>query len=171
VITIKSLKDNPDLIALWYLTLLGSGRASKVFQEFSGNLKSVIQWAEEIDYIKGAFLDDTFIGVGFVEEVKRLYLNDGVYSKARIGFGFMPNCNVFQALRAGKMIVTDAFDELKLDHMFGFTPEENQQALAYIRRVGFNLYGPIPQFTTYNGNCMGSYVSHMTRKEWTEKNH
>ena len=163
---VRSIKGNHNLIGLWYLTMLGQGRANKVFYAANHDLAYVLDWASGLDFIHGAFVDGSLIGVGFVENLVTFETSDGPISRAEMGFGFMENCNVFEALKAGRIIVSNAFSELNLDHAFGTTPELNKKALAYIKRLGFKLYGPIPDFCSYLGKYSGVYTSHISRKEW-----
>jgi len=170
VISVHSLKGQYNLLGLWYLGMLHSGRADKFFYAGEHTLKSALEWSDKTSYIGGAFLGDDLIGLGFAQDLLHFDTDDGVIIKATIGFGFLPGPNIFQCVKAGRQIVTDCFSTTPIDHMFGTTPDKNREALAYIKRIGFQLYGPIPNYCMYNGEYTGAYKSHISRKEWLLKN-
>lgn len=167
-ITSRSILGDSNLIGLWYLTMLGCGRANKVFYAANHNLVYALDWASRCDFLEGAFIGDLFIGVGFAENTITFDTKLGPITRSEMGFGFLPNCNVFQALKAGRVIMQSCFDKLNVDHMFGTTPEPNKEALAYVRRLGLKMYGPVPNFCMYNGDYVGAYTSHISKDEWTK---
>jgi hypothetical protein len=166
VIQVEPIKGNHNLIGMWYMLSLPDGRADRVFYAAKHDLKYVLDWADQCDYIGGAFLDGQLIGIGFAENLMRY----GETSRVEVGFGFLPNCNIMQALQAGRKILSHFFETLDVENAFGTTPEKNREALAYIKRLGLKLYGPVPNFCTYLGAVSGVYTSHITREEWKQLN-
>lgn len=170
MITVRDISGNSNLIGLWYLSMLGCGRADKVFYAAPHDLQYVLDWSKDITII-GAFKDDVLIGTGFVNNIQDFTGDNWSRRRAEVGFGFLPNCSIFESLRAGREILDICFskDGLGIDDMFGTTPEPNKQAVAYIRRIGLALYGPIPNFTNYLGKHVGVYTSYISREQWNQQ--
>lgn len=61
-----------------------------------------------------------------------------------------------------------AFEHLGIDTIFGVTPATNRAAVRFIRRLGWNLYGPVPGFTSYDEKPCEAWFSCMTKLRWTE---
>ncbi len=150
--------------------MVGTGRGDQVFYAAKHDLQGALNWATKCDFIHGVFLEEKLIGVGFVENVLRFNTNQGQISRGEVGFGFLPSCSIFQALDGGRKMLDTFFNKLDIDHLFGTTPEPNKAAIAYAKRLGFSIYGPVPDFCAYNGDYVGIYTSHLSRTEWTKKN-
>lgn len=150
--------------------MVSSGRADKVFYANIHDLDYALQWAKDCHNIWGAFSGDKLIGMGFTQdpaEFGSVLDNPNNVYRAELGFGFMSNCTIFEALEAGRMMLDAAFAEGFTD-LFGTTPEHNLPALAYARRLGLKLYGPVPNFCHYLGLKSGIYTSHISREEWNK---
>jgi len=167
MITIESIKFSPNHIGWWYLGMVTAGRADKVFYANQHDLQYALTWAKQCNHFWGAFSGDNLIGVGFVENEQFFKSDLGELYRAELGFGFMPNCTVFEALEAGRKMLDASFAEGYTD-LFGTTPEHNLPALAYAKRLGLKLYGPVPNFCHYLGLKSGVYTSHISREEWNK---
>lgn len=61
------------------------------------------------------------------------------------------------------------FDHQKgTDVVYGTTPVPNRIAAAFSRKVGFTLHGPLPLYSTYDGQPCDCWVSSLTRKQWEQ---
>lgn len=165
MLEVASIKGDPNLCGLWYLSMRGCGRADKVFYAGPHDLESVLSWIKLTNVFYGAFKDNQLIGVGFVENIQTFHSKVGVITRGEMGFGFLPNCTVFDALQAGRIMVNYCFED-GIDHLFGTTPELNKEALMYAKRLGFDLYGPVPNSCFYLGDYIGQYTSHISKEKW-----
>lgn len=163
---IVDIRNDPNLIGLWYLQMKGCGRADQVFYaDPDHNLEMVLSWGKRQNALYGAFRDDMLIGVSFVDNL----LSFHSWRRAELGFGFLPNCTGFQALGAGRLMMDAAFTDLGVNHMFGTTPELNKKALQYSRLLGLKQYPVIPNFCNYLGQCCGVVYSHISKEQWNEQ--
>ena len=168
-IRVLDITGNTDIVAAWYY-LLNKDRIPKVFYADEGqqDILSVLTWAKTVPRMYGAFIGTALLGLGWIESIVPYNLSTGVTYRAEMGFGFTPNSTVFQALYGGRMMVDKAFEESTVDFIFGTTPELNKEAIAYIKRLGFSMYGPIPNYCSYLGKLSGCYTSYVERKSWHE---
>jgi hypothetical protein len=109
--------------------MLHTGRANQVFYSFPHNLKTCLDWVAETVVFYGAFRDSELIGASWLQNLLVIG-GDPPLTKAELGFGFMPNCNVFEALHAGALMLDYSFDVYGIDFLFGTTPRSNRAALA-----------------------------------------
>lgn len=94
-------------------------------------------------------------------------MGEGRFRKAECGIGFFRR--VVDTLAYGRLGVEWAFDQLKVDALFGTTPEKNPAAVRYIKRLGFVLFGPLPSFCSYHGELCAAWISALTRGGWEEQ--
>ena len=168
MITIQPINKSPNLIGLWYLNMVHSGRADQVFYSFPHNLKFALDWAMNTTAFYGAFRGDELIGAGWVDNVLAIG-GDPPATKAELGFGFMPNCGIFEALQAGRLMLDYSFDVYGIDFLFGTTPLSNKAALAYAKRLGLRLYEPVENFCTYQGKIDACVTSSISKEVWHER--
>jgi hypothetical protein len=90
------------------------------------------------------------------------------FRKGEIGIGFFKGQKDIR--RFGEIMTTWAFDNLKVSAIYGTTPEPNRAALAYIRRLGFEMFGPVPNFCTWEGKPVAAWISAITKEKWEGMN-
>lgn len=59
-----------------------------------------------------------------------------------------------------------AFENLGIDAIFGLTPAPNRAAVRFVRSLGWNLYGPVPGYTSYDEKPCDAWLSAMTKSRW-----
>jgi hypothetical protein len=100
------------------------------------------------------------LGMGLINKREIM----GRYSKAEIGFAFLPGrTTIHEKVKLGRGMIQYVFDEYGFDSLFGTTPVENKAAVAYSRRLGFKIHGPVPDFCIWKGELSGVYISQMSR--------
>lgn len=90
----------------------------------------------------------------------------GSHTKAEVGMGFFRKVRPEETLRFGWMMIEWAFSELNLATIIGTTPTRNKAAERYTRRLGFDLYGPLPHFCTWEGELSDCWIDVMTSPCW-----
>lgn len=168
MINIHPINKSSNLIGLWYLTMAHSGRANQVFYAFPHDLKFALDWAMNTTAFYGAFRGEELIGAGWVDNVIAIG-GEPVLTKAELGFGFMPNCSIFEALQSGRLMLDYSFDVYGIDFLFGTTPLSNKAALAYAKRLGLRMYEPVDNFCTYQGKIDACVTSSISKEDWIER--
>jgi RimJ/RimL family protein N-acetyltransferase len=69
-------------------------------------------------------------------------------------------------LEAIGLLVDYCFDVQEMDLLVGTTPEKNRAAVAFVRKLGFQVLPLIPKFCMFNGEPCGAYLSYLTREIW-----
>lgn len=148
--------------------MLHAGRADQVFYSFPHDLKTCLDWVAGTTAFYGAFRDSELIGAGWVQDLLVIG-GDPALTKAELGFGFMPNCTVFEALESGRLMLDYSFDVYGIDFLFGTTPRSNRAALAYAKRLGLRMYEPVENFCTYMGKVDACVTSSISKEDWHER--
>lgn len=162
--------------AAFYLDMELSGTLPLVFYESSPDIRWFLDWmAEPNTYTMSAWRvrpdpDVPFLaGVGFVNR----YRNMGSLVKAEVGFAFTnrmgADTSIFQKIQLVRGMITGVFTMTDVDAIHGVTPDRNEAAVALIRRVGMRLFGPVPNYTTWNGQPCGVYLSEADKETWFNK--
>jgi hypothetical protein len=73
------------------------------------------------------------------------------------------------SLEIGHAVMAHWFFNMGFDVIAGITPRANRAAIAFIKRLGFQVVGDIPDFTTYDGKVSASATSFMTKDMWIKK--
>jgi hypothetical protein len=152
-----------DVIASLYLNLKAQGRMDDIFYSAPYDINTFMAWAKGVSIFYGVFKDNVVVGCGWVDVPVVMECESGRYRKAEIGFGFCNQCSVFQALQAGREMIEMTFDLYQIDYLFGTTPSPNKAALAYAKRLGFQLFGPIPNSCSFRGKLESTYISHISK--------
>lgn len=66
----------------------------------------------------------------------------------------------------GQAVLDHWFGTMGFDVIAGVTPRTNRAAIAFIKRLGFQLIGDVPNFTLYDGKPSASATSFMTKAMW-----
>lgn len=105
-------------------------------------------------------------GLGWVSAMG-LYAN-GEYRKAEVGVGYFRATPPSHTFLLTQMMLEWIFTELDLDLVLALSPAPNRAAIRFIRRLGFELFGPIPDSVGWMGKPAASYQAALTRKRWHE---
>lgn len=162
--------------AAFYLDMELSGALPLVFYESEPDIRWFLDWMAEPDtYTMSAWRvhpdPDAAVlaGVGFVNH----YRNMGSLIKAEVGFAFTSkmgaSTSIFQKIQLVRGMITGVFTMTDVDAIHGVTPERNEAAVALIRRVGMRLFGPVPNYTVWNGRPCGVYLSEADKETWFNK--
>jgi hypothetical protein len=73
------------------------------------------------------------------------------------------------SLQLGHAVLNHWFGVMDFDVIAGVTPRGNRAAIAFIKRLGFQIVGDIPGFTIYDGKPCASASSFMTREMWAAR--
>ena len=68
-----------------------------------------------------------------------------------------------------KALYQFAFGPCKITALYGITPEKNIAAVRFMKRCGFQAYGPVPGLCCWYGEECGGWLSVLTRDAWVEK--
>lgn len=158
-----NVNDHANLISSLYLNMTAEGRMDDVLYQGGHDIVYFLQWVKSLRVFYGAFKDRVIIGGGWVDVPYSMEGSDRSYKKAEIGFGFSKSASVFEALAAGRMMLERTFEFYDIDFLYGTTPESNKLALGYAKRLGFQLYGPIPNTCIFRGKLEGTYTSYLDR--------
>jgi RimJ/RimL family protein N-acetyltransferase len=69
----------------------------------------------------------------------------------------------------GQAVLDHWFGVMDFDVIAGTTPRGNRAAIQFIKRLGFQIIGDIPDFTQFDGKRCASATSFMTRKMWQDR--
>jgi hypothetical protein len=101
-------------------------------------------------------------GLGWVNKITAGA--DG-FRRAEVGIAFFRGTTL-RSVKFGGMMVDWIFENCKLDMIYGTTPVPNEPAWKYARALGMTLAGPVPNFTSWNGELCGVWISSLSRKDW-----
>lgn len=73
------------------------------------------------------------------------------------------------SLELGYAVMNHWFLTMGFDVIGGLTPRANRAALQFIKRLGFQIVGDIPNFTIYDGKPSASATSFLTKEMWMAK--
>lgn len=73
------------------------------------------------------------------------------------------------SLELGRAVLDHWFGVMDFDVIAGVTPRLNRAAVAFIKRLGFQIMGDVPNFTMYEGKRCASASSYMTREMWAAR--
>jgi len=159
-----NVNDHANLISSLYLNMTAEGRMDDVIYQGEHDIVYFLNWVKSLRVFYGVFKDSVIVGAGWVSVPYAMESPERSYRKAEIGFGFSAKATVFEALKAGRMMLDRTFDFYGIDFLYGTTPESNRLALGYAKRLGFKLYGPIPNSCVFRGKLEGTYTSYIDRE-------
>ena len=169
-----------ELLAVAYLRMQAEGLLQQMFWQAAPSLREFLDWCHSPGTIViGAFIEIQrptldaapeveLAGLGWVHSVR--VRNGARYADAGEVFW-----RKFQAmgctLEMGRLMLDFAFQEVKVDALYGITPEKNIPAVRFMKHCGFQAFGPIPGLCCWNGQECGGYMSVLTRAAWEAKKH
>ncbi len=113
-------------------------------------------------------------GGGTLELCGMLWINDRIqmgkkHARANVGMGFFRGSGGITSLvNFANIGIEWAFDNLKIDSLFGITPAKNRAAVIFGQKLGFEQFGPIPNGTVWNDELCDTYLSSMPIATWNE---
>jgi hypothetical protein len=145
------------------------GRMDDIFYSAPHDVNTFLEWAKGVAVFYGAFKNNIVVGCGWVDVPIIMDVRSGHKRKAEIGFGFSSKCSVFEALAAGRLMLDKTFTDYHIDYLFGTTPEPNRVALSYAKRLGFQLFGPIPNSCSFHGKLESTWISYISKELLNER--
>jgi hypothetical protein len=160
---------SPDSLAWLYLRSRQDGTLPMVFYQNAPDVRQFIDW-----YVRGAGKEvicstigawaatGELLGMGFVNAVER---SDNLV-KCEVGFLFTKDVSIFRQIDYMRTMVSFIFLNSDVTAVLGTTPERNPGAVAMIRRLGLRLFGPIPNYATWNNEPCGVWLSQTDKAHW-----
>ena len=96
-----------------------------------------------------------------------LLRHESVLTKFDVGWAAFKKWHDFSTtVRAGRLMAEYSFRSLGATALFGSTPVKNRAAVLAAGRVGFELYGPVPNYTVWEGEPCAVMISALTKERW-----
>lgn len=151
-----------------YCGLKEQGTFPRVFYEYDLSLREfLVALSEPIRATLGCYLarDGTLqiMGLSWLNRNETLR-ND--YRRGDAAMCFLRGQPIERLEMFGKMAISWAFDKVGLDVLTGSTPAANRAAILFSKRLGFDVVGPIPAATVFDGKPCDIFMSSITREKW-----
>ncbi len=101
--------------------------------------------------------------------LNHVFVNDQVKRAVGNFMFFREYWHRHDSMELGRAVMDHWFLTMGFDVIAGLTPRANRAAIQFIKRLGFQVVGDVPGFTTYEGKPSASVTSFMTREMWTKK--
>lgn len=151
--------------ASMYLQLLHDGGLQELYYRGIPALAEFLGWLQRPDYAMVMALRQNVAGVeacgvGFLWDIKG---PEGC-RRADIGIAFLKR---FQrralTVPAARQFLEFAFEQVKLDAVFGTHAVEGRAGIALAQSLGFDLTPELPFYTHYHGKATSAVISSLTR--------
>lgn len=163
-------RPSDNELALLYLMLQATGEFGRVFSpEFT--VKKWLEWATDpCTHMIGVWSKagagaDVLCAIGFSNVSYRM----GDKTIAEVGFATspaMPMQSVFVKCALIKKILDFAFARTKVDSIVGWIPVANMAAVAFSRRIGISLFGPVRYTALWQNVACPSYICQIDKETW-----
>jgi RimJ/RimL family protein N-acetyltransferase len=164
---------NEETLALAYLQFQRDGTLDTIFHEKRVSLRWALDfWGNEnTDILACGRLksDRSFelCGLGWINN----WIRTPTHTRCDVGHGFMKQFwGKGMPLTWCRLMLAWLFESRNPDVVYGVTPEKNRLAIAFARKIGFTMHGPIPYWSAYKGEACGCYLDSMTREQWDAMN-
>lgn len=164
-----------ELLAVAFIQMQQDGVLDYVFWQKPPTLREFLNWCyNPSTVIIGCFMETAgptldaepaieLAGLGWVTSVRTR--NGRRYADVSEMF-WRKFQTLDTTLTFGKLMLDFAFEELKVDILYGITPEKNRAAVWYMRKIGFQPFGPIPGLCCWRGEECGGIMSVLTKDAW-----
>lgn len=160
---------NESTLALAYLNFERDGSLEKIFHEKPAGLRWFLDSfsKDTIDVLACSKLDEggtpRLCGLGWINRFDNLT----THLKVDVGHGFFREYQKHGWPQVWCQLCLEyVFSRLNADVAYGVTPEPNRAAVIFARRLGFEMHGPLPMFTSWEGRPCAAYVETMTKEQW-----
>lgn len=92
----------------------------------------------------------------------------GDHRKGEVGMAFHRGGDSKETKILTSLMIEWAFKELKMDVLFGTTPVKNRATVRFMRHIGFDVHGPLPDYCTWQETPCGCWVSSLTQRQWRD---
>lgn len=164
---------NERTLALLYLRFQDEGLLADIFHEWEPTLVWLLTKSaqkENTTLVLGAEVGGRFepAGLAWINELNSM---NKALKRADVGAGFFRefHSRLFDVCVPLIRMATEwAFAELKLDTIGGVTPVPNQGMAGVLKRVGYQLHGPIERYTVFRGEPCDAWISSLTKERWSQ---
>jgi RimJ/RimL family protein N-acetyltransferase len=160
---------NEETLATIYLQFKKDGILDTVFHERNVSLRWFLDFLmnEKTDVLAcGRLKSDgsmELCGIGWIN----CYFQAADKLKCDVSHGFMKQFwGHGLPLTWCRLMLDWTFTSRKADVVYGVTPEPNRLAVAFARKLGFTMHGPVPYWSQFRGEACSCYIDTMTRDEW-----
>lgn len=171
---------NEEVAASAYIRFSREGLLERIFNEGPVTLRWFLeQYGVErgVQLLACAREDGgVLVPEGLAWIVRRVELEDPagnlVLRKAEVGEGFFRGVSPKNTLIYGQLALDFCFKSLNLDAVYGTTAEPNRAGVLYSSKLGFDLHGPLPNYTLWKNKHTGkyekcsAYISVISRNKW-----
>lgn len=157
-----------EMLAYAYMRFRQEGLLRLIFYEGDVGIRWFLEKYHELSTLgcfrqKNGVENADLLGMGWLNTEVH---GDSYFRRSEVGMAFFREVSPEDTLIYSQMMLEWAFDNLKIDAMFGTTPIKNRAAVAHVRRLGFDLFGPIPSFAVWHGEPVACWISAMTKEQW-----
>jgi RimJ/RimL family protein N-acetyltransferase len=164
--------QNDHLLGYAYLRFKEDGLLPVIYYEAESGgptLRWFIDHHLQAGTTLGAFIVEPsgkhrLVGLGWINY--QMQFARGKHKKADVGMGFFRGTSPSHSKLLTQMMIDWTFNEIGLDQAVGITPSPNRMAVRFLKGLGFELFGPIPNDVGWHGEMVSAYVSVMTRERW-----
>jgi len=125
---------------------------------------------ERVQLVLGSDSEGTIKDHAGLVILRNIYYTDTLKRAVGNFLFFKEYWNRHDTLKMGHAVLGHWFDKMEFDVIAGVTPRANRAAIQFIKRLGFQLAGDVPDFTVYDNKPCASVTSFMTKKMWEAKN-
>jgi len=136
------------------------------FTQFGAILASP---TDRVQLIIGHDADGTAVEHAGMLILNHILINDQVKRAVGNFMFFREYWHRHDSMELGRAVLDHWFGVMGFDVIAGLTPRANRAAIQFIKRLGFQIVGDVPNFTTYEGKPSASATSFMTREIWAKR--
>ena len=164
-------------LAWLYLQAKAEGLLEKFFYQGVPDLRWFLDYSRKPENLwllalKGncPYLDSDplqIAGLGYINSITEA----SGCRKGEVGMLYTREYQGWFAKEATGFMIDYCFDKngAGLDVLYGTTPHPNRAALIFSRRMGFEQFGPIPEYAAWEGKPCGAIIDVLTKKRWAER--
>lgn len=153
------------LLARAYLRFESEGLTETIFGEAVPTLSAWIVARINLPTLL-ALRGSQPVGLGWLNSLTR---DNPANAKCDATIAFFAGTSGAEKLRLGRLMVSWVFENLDMNVMLTLSAETHRASVFFVRRLGFEMYGPIPNLTATHGVPCGGWLGAMTRDRWREK--
>lgn len=157
----------PNILNLLYRKLVAQGLDRELLHGHA------MMEEEFVELVSGEALTSIFVDLGGhfaglawltnIEETETLKKGIGAFAF------FREYWNPRITEQFGRMCLSQWFNVVGMDLVYGITPAPNRLARRFCQRVGFSYTAEIPEFVSYKGKTVGARIGTLSKQKFNEK--
>ncbi len=160
-----------DLLAAAYLRLKSERLLAVVFHANPAiSLQEFLTWHRDpgMDYlgcfssIPGVAGSTELRGLGWINQIR----THGDEKVAEVGLAFFRGLAPNLCAEFTSMLLDYCFQSRNLAAVYGVSPVDNRVIHRFAGRMGFERFGPLPKFTSWQGRSTDAIIHCMTKSRW-----